>query len=114
MISINSVQISTPSEFSTGVLDITKSERNANGNMIIELIATKRKLELKYNYLSNADLSTLFTVISPITFTVAYPDPLTGAERSGTFYKGDRNSGMIIYENGVPKWKDITFNFIEV
>lgn len=114
MISIDSVQISTPSNFTAGVLDITKAERNANGTLIIEIIATKRKLELKYNYLSNSDLSTLFNAISPTTFTVDYPDPVTGAERSGTFYKGDRKSGMIIYESGVPKWKDITFNLIEV
>lgn len=114
MISINSVQISTPSNFDIGVEDITKSERNANGTMIIEIIATKRKLELKYKYLSNADLTTLLTAISGTTFTVDYPDPVTGANRSGTFYKGGRKVGMVDYQGGVPRWKDITFNLIEV
>jgi hypothetical protein len=115
MLSINSVAIDTPSEFSVGVYDITKSERNANGNMIIEKITTKRKLELTYNYLSNSALSTLLSAIAAsVTFTVSYPDPVTGAARNGTFYSGDKSIGMIDYQSGTPRWQKVKFNLIEI
>lgn len=115
MISINGVEISTPSIFQVGVMDITKSERNANGTMIIEKITTKRKLELSYNYLSQYDTSTLLTAIGvSVTFGVTYPDPVTGTNRTGTFYSGDRTIGMIDFQGGIARYKDIKFNFVEV
>jgi len=114
MITVGGVSISTPSDFSVGVMDLSKAERNANGKIIIERIATKRKLEMSWKYLSNASISALLTAISAsVFFTVVYPDPLTGSNRSGTFYVGDRNAGMIDYTAGTPRWKDVKFNFIE-
>lgn len=114
MIFINSVQISTPSNFQIGIMDISKAERNAKGNLIIERINTKRKLELSYGYLSAAALSTLLTAISGTTFSVSYPDAQTGASRTGTFYVGDRSAGAIDIQSGVVRYKDVKFNLIEV
>ena len=114
MITVGGAAISTPSSFSVSVNDLSKAERNANGTMIIERIATKRKLELGWNYLSSADLATLFAAVSGVSFTVVYPDPQTGAARSGTFYSGDRSAGMIDYQGGVPRYKDVKFNMVEV
>lgn len=114
MITIGGSAIPTPSTFQSNVMDINKAERNANGTLIIERITTKRKLELSWNYLSQANLATLFTAVSPVTFTVVYPDPQTGAARSGTFYAGDRSAGMIDYQNNIPRYKDVKFNLIEV
>ncbi|MFZ3132757.1 MAG: DUF6711 family protein [Desulfosporosinus sp.] len=94
-------------------MDLSKAERNASGTLIIERIATKRKLELGWSYLSQADLATLLTTVSPVTFTVVYPDPQTGAARSGTFYAGDRAAGAIDYQGGIMRWKDIKFSLIE-
>lgn len=114
MISIGGTTIKTPSSFSVGVMDISKADRNANGSMIIERVTTKRKLELSYAYLSNTDLATLFALVSnSVFFTVVYPDPLTGAARSGTFYAGDRTAGCMDYKSGTPRWKDVKFNLIE-
>jgi hypothetical protein len=114
LIEINSVSIPTPSDFNVSVMDITKAERNANGNMVLERITTKRKLELSWKYLSQADVASLLTKVSPVSFSVTYPDPQTGASRTGTFYAGDRGSGFIDYQNSVPRYKDIKFNLIEV
>lgn len=113
MIKINTVLIATPSGFNVGIQDLSKAERNANGDMIIERIATKRKLELSYAYLSQSGLSALLTAISDVFFTVEYPDPVTGALRTGTFYTGDRNAAAIDYKAGVMRWKDLKFSLIE-
>ena len=113
MIKVNGVTIPTPTDFSVSVNDISKAERNANGNILIERITTKRKIELSYKYLSQAQLSTLLNAISAVFFTVEYPDPVTGALRTGTFYVGDRSAGAIDYQNNTMRWKDIKFNLIE-
>lgn len=113
MIKVNSVTISTPSSFKVSLEDISKADRNAKGKIIIERITTKRKLELSYNYLSQADLATLLTAISAVFFTVEYPDPMTGALRTGTFYSGSKSAGAIDYKAGVMRWKDFAVNLIE-
>jgi hypothetical protein len=114
LIEINGVAIPTPSEFSVGVMDISKAERNANGNLIIERINTKKKLSLKYSYLSATNLSTVLSSISSTTFTVRYLDPATNSFKSSKFYTGDRAVGMIDFQNNTPRYKEVQFDLIEV
>jgi hypothetical protein len=113
LITIGAVDLPSPSEFSVGLMDLSKAERNAKGTMIIERIATKRKLELAWNYLTATQLATVLNAVTPVFFSVTYRDPLTNADRTGTFYVGDRNVGMIDFQNNVPRYKDIKFNLIE-
>ena len=113
MIKINNVTIPTPSSFTPGIQDISQAERNANGTMIIERIATKRKLEMSYNVLTAAEAATVLQAVSGVFFTVEYPDPQTAALRTGTFYCGDRNIGAMDIKNGVVRWKDLKFNLVE-
>lgn len=113
MIKINGVTIKTPSSLNIGIQDLSKAERNSNGTMIIERIATKRKLELNYNYLIQSELSSLLQSISSVFFTVEYPDAQDGALKTGTFYTGDRKAGMIDYLNSIPRYKDVSFSLIE-
>ncbi|NEY99238.1 hypothetical protein G4D62_07985 [Bacillus shackletonii] len=113
MITVNGVVLPTPSDYSVGVMDLSKAERNANGTMIIERIATKRKLEISYSYLSKSETSKVLNAVSSVFFTVSYIDPQTGGNRTGTFYCGDRNVGMIDFKNGTPRYKDVKFDLIE-
>jgi hypothetical protein len=113
LVTIGAVDLPTPSDFSVGVQDLSKAERNARGTMIIERIATKRKLDLSWSYLTAAQLSTVLNAVSPVFFTVTYVDPVTNANRSATFYCGDRNVGMIDFRGGVPRYKDVKFSLIE-
>lgn len=52
MVKINDIEIPTPSGYQVGIMDISKAERNTAGTMLIERIATKRKIELMWNYLA--------------------------------------------------------------
>ncbi|SYX85890.1 DUF6711 family protein [Paenibacillus alvei] len=113
MIKVNGVELPTPSDYNVGIQDISKAERNARGTMIIERIATKRKLELAWKYLSKEQLQVVLNAISPVFFNVEYLDPQTGSRRSGSFYAGDRTVGAMDYLNGNIRWKDIKFNVIE-
>lgn len=102
-----------PSDLNIGIQDISKGERNANGNMIIERITTKRKLELSWSYLSKTDLAQIYNAISAVFFDVIYTDPQDDAAKTGTFYAGDRKCGILDFKNGVPRYKDVSVNFIE-
>ncbi|EJW14280.1 hypothetical protein M5X00_31810 [Paenibacillus alvei] len=113
MIKVNGVDLPTPSDYNVGIQDISKAERNARGTMIIERIATKRKLELAWKYLTKEQLQQVLNAVSPVFFNVEYLDPQTGSRRSGSFYAGDRTVGAMDYINGNIRWKDIKFNVIE-
>lgn len=113
MIKIDGVVIPTPSDYVVGIMDISKAERNANGTMVIDRIATKRKIEMNWRYLAKNELSNLFKAVSPIFFMVEYIDPVDDEIKTGYFYAGDRKSGALDYINGKIRYKDITVNVIE-
>lgn len=113
MIEIDGVEIPAPSEYLVGIMDLSKAERNARGDMIMERIATKRKLELAWKHLSKEKLNRVLNLVSPVFFQVEYPDPQDNSRKAGTFYCGDRFVGAIDYINGQIRWKDIKFNLIE-
>lgn len=114
MIQVNGVTIATPSELTVGIQDISQAERVATGDIVIDRIATKIKLNMKWSYLKATQLSTLLGAIEPVTFNVTYPDPRTNSDVTKAFYVGDRNMGMYRYNSGNPEYTDIGFNFIEV
>lgn len=111
--SISGSAMPTPSTFDVGIMDISKAERNASGYLIIERIATKRKLSVNYAYLSSTQLSTVLQAISGTSFSVNYLDPQVGGFRTAEFYTGDRSVGMISFVGGAPVYKDVKFDLIE-
>jgi predicted molibdopterin-dependent oxidoreductase YjgC len=113
LINIGGVDMPTPSEFTVGIQDVVKAERNAKATMIMELIGVKQKIEMKWSYLTAAQLSQILTAVKPLFFTVTYPNPETNTIRTATFYKGDRTSPMLWYRAGVAHYKDLKFNLIE-
>lgn len=113
MIKIDGVDLPTPTEYRVGIMDISKAERNAAGTMVIDRIATKRKLELNWKYLEKSELSRVLKLVSPVFFNVEYIDPQENRKKTGTFYCGDRKVGALDYRDGQIRWKDIKFNLIE-
>lgn len=114
LISVSGVALPTPTEFQVGYQDISKAERNANGTMIISRVAVKRKLFLTYAYITESDASAILAQVAPTSYTVTYMDPQTRSMKSGSFYCGDRNIGMLDYINGNPRYKELGFNLIEL
>jgi hypothetical protein len=113
LITIDGVEIPAPTKYTVNIMDISKSERNAAGEMITERIATKRKIEMSWDILGQDDTSTLLNSVDPVFFYVEYIDPKTGGLRTGTFYSGDRSSPAITFSNGIMQYKDVKFNIIE-
>ncbi|WP_289128098.1 DUF6711 family protein [uncultured Clostridium sp.] len=113
MIKINGVAIATPKTFEVTVSDLDgESERNANGQLIRDRIAVKRKINLEWSPLTQAESSKLLNAVSDVFFTVEFPDPQLGII-SKTMYVGDRTTPAYSYINGVIKWSGLKMNFVE-
>lgn len=115
MIRINNVKMPSPTDFSVTISDISSddSKRNARGDMLIDRIATKRKIEMSWDFISLEDMSLTLKLVNDIFFTVEYPDPEEGKFMTRTFYVGDRTAPMLDIINGKPMWKNVKFNLIE-
>lgn len=113
LITVEGVVLPTPSSYNVTIQDITKNDRNAAGNMIIERITTKRVISLGWSYLSGDEYSDVLISISPVFFNVTYFDPQNNTTQTGTFYCSDRQAGMIQFTNGIPSWSNIQFTLTE-
>jgi hypothetical protein len=113
LIQINGVDITTPTSYTVGIMDISKAQRNAAGTMFINRIATKRKLTLSWQFLYADELATILQLVSDVFFDVTYVDPQTNSIVTKTFYCGDRSVTAVDYINGVMRWRDVKFDLIE-
>lgn len=112
MIKIGGKTIHTPSSFKVDVADLDNSaERNANGLLIRDRIATKRKLYLEFPPMNDDEISKILSVLQAEFFTCEYPDPLVGGMRTMTCYVGDRSAQM--YNFTLDLWEGLSFNLIE-
>lgn len=114
MLRINGVAIATPKSFEVGISDLDgETNRNAQGDLLRDRIAIKRKLNCEWPPLSNSECSRLLKAVSSVFFTVEYPDPEVGAMVTKTMYVGDRTSSAYSVINGVAKWSGVKMNFVE-
>ena len=112
---VNGQAVPSPSSMKVTVFDVSSTaDRNASGNVVIDRVGIKRKLELSWAHLSGDELSRLLTAVGQdVFFAVEYPDPVTGGMNSIVCYAGDRSSGVLRMEGGVPVWTKIEMNWIE-
>lgn len=116
ILQINGIDVKDPASLQFGLQDIDSSSagRNADGEMIRDRIAVKRKISCKWNALTNSEISTLLSAMSDEFFSLTYPDALTGSSRTITAYVGDRTApAYTLQTNGLYLWQDLSANFIE-
>lgn len=114
MLKVNGTTIKTPQKMSIGIYDVSKNaDRNAEGTIMIDRVAVKRKVECEWGALTNAEMSALLSACTAVFFSVTYPDPMTGAAKTITCYVGDRTAPVYREISGVPLWEGLKMNFIE-
>lgn len=113
-VSINGIQIKTPTELKVGVFRITKSERTASGKMVMEIIAIKRRLDLRWEIIADTDLRQIMDILeSKVFHTVTYPDPQKRENHTITAYVGDINQEVWQKLSGTRYWKNVSIALIE-
>ena len=115
MISINGVKVATPKTYEPTISDFDgESNRNANGDLIRDRIAVKRKLNLEWGLLTQSEISKILNAVSDVFFTVTFPDPQLGMITK-TMYVGDRTAPAYFFDKNTQtvKWQGLKMNFIE-
>ena len=98
--------------------DSASTTRTASGKMVRTVIRggdnNVRKLALSWALLGWSAGKTLADLVKPTYVYCKYPDPQTGAMRTGQFYVGDRSFETRRYRDGTIVWGKISFNLTEV
>ncbi len=117
ILKINGVAIKDPFSFSVDIMDLDSEDatRNAQGDLIRDRIAVKRKLFCQWPPLKDSEISTLLQAVKNPFFTVEYPDPMEGERVTKTFYVSNRTVPMYRYDStkGIHLWESLSMNFIE-
>lgn len=110
---INGITIKTPTDLKVGVFRITKSERLASGKMTMEVIAIKRRLNLRWEIITDTELQKIMNTLECRVFhTVTYPDPQKGEDATITAYAGDINFD-VWQKVGNRYWRNVSISLVE-
>jgi len=110
---IAGTKVARPADIKVGRFDLTKSNRTASGKMVMEYIATKRRVDVVWRYIPDADLQVILNLLAANKpfFTLEYPD--AGGQQTMTCYAGDINASLWHTRNGIRYWSEVSIAFIE-
>lgn len=115
ILKVNGVFIPDPSEMQWGEQSVSDSNagRDMSGDMHVNLITRKRKLELKWSGIDFATISEILKAVKPETFQVTFWDFEENKNVTKSFYVGDRTA---MVKSFVPGYRrcDVAFNIVEV
>lgn len=113
MLVINGVTVVTPKSMSVSISDVDgDTGRNANGTIVRDRVAVKRKIECEWGMLTQDEMQKLLNAVTPVFFSVKYIDPQIG-ETTKTMYVGDRTTPVYNFNNEFKRWSSLKMNFIE-
>ena len=115
MLMVNGAAVPAPSEIKVEIENISSGiRRSASGYAMLDRMGKKRVLMLRWAGMSAAELADLMERVGAGGFFEAcYPDPESGNMRTMTCCAGDRSTGMLRMENGVPIWKNVEMKWTE-
>ena len=113
MLKIAGTTVKAPTELKIGRFDLTKSGRTASGKMVMDVIATKRRVDVVWKMIKDSELQTIINTITANKpfFSLEYPD--AGGTKTMTCYAGDIVTSLWHTKNGVRYWEEVSIGFIE-
>lgn len=115
---INNINIPCPSSFEVTVQDFQSDDtgRSADGTMMIDVIATKRQINMGWNYLEANMIHSLMSIFNGSdSYSVHYPDVEMGKWVTKQFYVGDRQYNIKrVKENGEIVYDGISVTLVEI
>ena len=114
---ISGSNVVTPKELSVSIqtLDSGSGGRNANGDMVRDILGRKTKLDVKWGPLEISEVSLILRLIDSAFFTVRYFDPQEAGLITKTFYCGDRVVPVYSWNEKFSKmmWQGLSVSLIE-
>ena len=113
MLIVNGHTMPAPSGLNVSIADTSGGvARSASGRAVMDRSILKRRLDLNWAHLSGAELALLLGETQGF-FTVIYPDPMTGSDRSMQCCSGEKTTGMLRMQDGRPIWTDVKMSWTE-
>lgn len=109
---INGVPIKNPTDLKRSTYNLTKSGRNADGRMSMDIIARKITLEITYAVLSEEDMDLITSLIDNGSAFFRVDHLYHNKYETFTAYAGAIGSTHFRHDLGW-YWKDVTFSLIE-
>lgn len=88
------------------------SGRNANGDTVLDVINTKRKIYVTLRHTTIAEMKSFLEAVAPFQVTVSYLDPKTNSVQSARTYIGTPEPEY--YNVSKSLYKPMNLNFIEL
>lgn len=88
------------------------SGRNANGDTVIDVINTKRKIYVTLRHTTIAEMKSFLSAVAPFQVTVKYLDPKTNSLLTASTYIGTPEPEY--YNISKSLYKPMSLNFIEL
>lgn len=113
MLKIAGITVKAPTELKVGRFNLSKSSRTTSGKMVMDIIATKRRVDVVWKMLPDSELQKIINVITANKpfFSLQYPD--AGGQKTMTCYVGDIVTSLYYTIGGVRYWSDVSIPFIE-
>lgn len=113
MLKIAGITVKAPTEVKVGRFNLSKSSRTVSGKMVMDIIATKRRVDVVWKMLPDSELQKIINAITANKpfFSLQYPD--AGGQKTMTCYVGDIVTSLYHTIGGVRYWSDVSIPFIE-
>lgn len=115
ILTVNGVKFPNPSKMQVTIedWDASTSERNANGDLMRDRVAVKRKIEVEYSLLTGEQMSLILKATEDVFFDVVYFDPQQNGFLTKTMYIGNRAPSFYVLRDGKVMYRDFKFSLIE-
>ena len=88
------------------------SGRNANGDTVIDVINTKRKIYVNLRHTTISEMQSFLSAIAPYEVTITYLDPRTNTLQTANTYTGTPEPEYFNISKSL--YKPMSLNFIEL
>ena len=107
-----------PYKLEWGLMDVSSDDAgrvmDANATMYKERLCQKRKLNLAWREITNAQASAILQAVNPEYFYVRYWDVMDNQWETREFYVGDRSAPFRWFEIlGGTRYSEVSFDLIE-
>lgn len=90
------------------------SGRNANGDTVIDVINTKRKVYVTFRHMTGAEMNDLLGAINDYVVEVTFRNPATNALMTISAYTGTPEPDYYTIQGNLVIYKPMSLNFIEL
>lgn len=115
---LNGTPIKNPSGWKVENYTLTQSARTANGKMVMDYVANKRKFYFTYAVIESKDLDLILDILwarldstKECFFTLEYPDG--DSTKTATVYAGSIPRTLHRGDGSTWVWKEVSFSLIE-